>query len=1330
MRGKGDPWQLASFSLAAAAQPPDAWSGPNPAKPSGTDAASRCSARPALGSTHSAAHSRVQPCKLTRSAPLCAGGPVCLGNSEQVVASLHFFDSLSDEQKRLWEEMQSPAAPMAVEPEDSSIFAAAPAPLAPTPDGPFYAPGKAAATVIEVQVIGTLVLLYFRSDVRAAQQWVLNAESDADRVGRCGLDGQVWAPPSSSPTWATHGPVLKPLDTALSVRIGGGEVETAAAVVSTWSGSVGVVTPAQVDAYVVALRASKSKRRIAGPVRNSSGNASPRHVAAIPAVAALLRVSGRVLRDRVAVLATEPTFEPKCSKAELHARVEAAEQQNQVLQQKLTHANQLKSQAQLLAKEKGKMRIADTVAAQVSKVRSRLESEYDDKLLREKARAQGELERATGAIEKKLVQAKRLKTDAHAEKRGERARAEAQSELADTRLGKLKALKDKLAATEAECEELKAQPGADPTEMETLYESQGKVLAMDVWEREARGAGGGKGAKKFGFLWRTTAFAMMSNMTPQSAVVPNVRCVLRAVAPWLSIDEPSSRALTEWRFELRFIEEALAFMEVAGAYSIRMLGFDGTTKFGKPMMTSNVVIEPKKGAPLKAVILRASYLSPDGTAAGEAKTIETKCFARGRDFINRLMRRWVSMHPGLPWPGPEAAALSLARLAGGGALMSDTCPTAEKTKRLLSEIIKEQATEMAREKMGDAWDGLSDEEKEHELRVHLLDCHQHMRNIFLKEMSAAQARHVAEELKPHLDNFSAWERMSTDFTQLLRATYKELHHTQRYYKGKGVEFSAWLLANYPSAFAIHFERADGGRQVTRPPDCGVSDLPAISPQSQPRLARPAGPRLRRGHRDVRQPQVHRRVPRHARLLERPLERPRGLSVRLLYRERVHRHDARERRHRPADLASVPLARWQHVRHVEAYELVAPEHEPRAQLRVHHPGAGGGRWQRAARLVARRLRPDHRGAARVCRVAQLHVRGGDGARPRRQDAAPALQAGARRAPQSDRPDQHRLARQDGGVHRGAGGRRPAQASRHEARTGEARDGARRRLRVRGDGAGARRHDWPRRDQRPAGRVRLWPRRHDHAALPGHHRRGCFRLGAGAVDEIVRVRRRLLAVEPRDAGGAPRGGSALGALGARRRPGAPQGAALSFTSSSPPAGKRARSLPPSPQEHDDYVAHKRKTNSQLELDALVRRYGLALSFFQRWQTRGVRSIREMTVQLAKIAGNQAKLDWLREQCEMRVIGLSFNYKLQWGSSKDEDIGTVEDLTGHLKEILEEEQEAAAGRVRAAGPLPHPDRAAQDVQGAGHADPPGEGDCEPGPGVRGGGAAGAGGARARAA
>ena len=51
-----------------------------------------------------------------------------------------------------------------------------------------------------------------------------------------------------------------------------------------------------------------------------------------------------------------------------------------------------------------------------------------------------------------------------------------------------------------------------------------------------------------------------------------------------------------------------------------------------------------------------------------------------------------------------------------------------------------------------------------------------MRNIFLKEMSTAQAAHVAAELKSWLDQFSSWDRMTTEYTQLLRAAYKELHH--------------------------------------------------------------------------------------------------------------------------------------------------------------------------------------------------------------------------------------------------------------------------------------------------------------------------------------------------------------------------------------------------------------------------------------------------------------------------------------------------------------------------------------------------------------------------
>ena len=53
------------------------------------------------------------------------------------------------------------------------------------------------------------------------------------------------------------------------------------------------------------------------------------------------------------------------------------------------------------------------------------------------------------------------------------------------------------------------------------------------------------------------------------------------------------------------------------------------------------------------------------------------------------------------------------------------------------------------------------------------------------------------------------------------------------------------------------------------------------------------------------------------------------------------------------------------------------------------------------------------------------------------------------------------------------------------------------------------------------------------------------------------------------------------------------------------------------------------------------------------------------------NQDKLDWLREQIEMRVIGLGFEeFKPAWSSTNDENIGTVDDLFDLLRDILLEE------------------------------------------------------------
>jgi hypothetical protein len=112
-----------------------------------------------------------------------------------------------------------------------------------------------------------------------------------------------------------------------------------------------------------------------------------------------------------------------------------------------------------------------------------------------------------------------------------------------------------------------------------------------------------------------------------------------------------------------------------------------------------------------------------------------------------------------------------------------------------------------------------------------------------------------------------------------------------------------------------------------------------------------------------------------------------------------------------------------------------------------------------------------------------------------------------------------------------------------------------------------------------------------------------------------------------------------------------------------------------EHDTYVEAKRKSNSQLELTCLVQQYAYALSFFDRWKKGGVASSEAMRTALDRIPSTQLKLDYLREQIDMRVIGLGFvEFKTAWSSAKEETVGSVSDLMAVLHEILMEEHDRA--------------------------------------------------------
>lgn len=93
------------------------------------------------------------------------------------------------------------------------------------------------------------------------------------------------------------------------------------------------------------------------------------------------------------------------------------------------------------------------------------------------------------------------------------------------------------------------------------------------------------------------------------------------------------------------------------------------------------------------------------------------------------------MFPLESWTGPDPAQCSLRRLGGGGVLITDTCNTARKSRQLLAELIARQVEEhLGTEK----WGAMTEQERESAVRTHNVDCWQHLRNIFLAEMSSAQ----------------------------------------------------------------------------------------------------------------------------------------------------------------------------------------------------------------------------------------------------------------------------------------------------------------------------------------------------------------------------------------------------------------------------------------------------------------------------------------------------------------------------------------------------------------------------------------------------------------
>lgn len=135
---------------------------------------------------------------------------------------------------------------------------------------------------------------------------------------------------------------------------------------------------------------------------------------------------------------------------------------------------------------------------------------------------------------------------------------------------------------------------------------------------------------------------------------------------------------------------------------------------------------------------------------------------------------------------PSPDDIDINKLIGGG-IMTDTCSTAQLTNNLLSKEI----------------DG----------KTHNLLCHNHLRNVWVKNVLESLTDFLRAHLSDSLDEIAPEFRVSPSFISFARAFDKMFSLCANYPKGWGDVFRQWMIENHPGELLFHVERAvSGGRQ--------------------------------------------------------------------------------------------------------------------------------------------------------------------------------------------------------------------------------------------------------------------------------------------------------------------------------------------------------------------------------------------------------------------------------------------------------------------------------------------------------------------------------------
>ena len=598
-------------------------------------------------------------------------------------------------------------------------------------------------------------------------------------------------------------------------------LQACAAAMQLWKGGGGTAVALPATTLQHYLRKARVKA-IAGPKLDSKGTALARHVSAMVAVAALLRMHGDALEQAYfAASGSGDGSAPSLTKAEL---VEAQAAKTAELERQLRNscAEKLKLQNKADQQRRRAHKLSHNARADArEKIAARTVE------LREECRQQAEEE-----TQKELERMNRLRNQANAKSRAAEARTARAEKDAAQRLKRARDTEETLDSVRNRLDEVVAHERAE-------LGAAAKLALIPTLER-TRGAGRGRGALVHAHELRVMGMQQLAHGTPPSAAVNNLISDAAVLVPFLKVKGVTLKWMRTLRREMAIVTEALGAYRIGRAAEVKQMGSDATTRGLIPLMTVGMVLDFLNSDGSKsrvAITSRAGYCTPGETAEIELEAVEEGALLNGARFLERWRAVIAKMYPGQAHSIPDPKKVGLHRLGDGCLLITDTCNGALKFRQLLIELVARRVEES----MGaEAWGAMSEDEQERAVLVHQvpfapytltcaslthplthtdsstapsqIDCFNHLRNLQLEAGAAKVSAHLKEQLEEDLKVIPFHLRVSTDGLAPIRAVYKEFSRGGEYAKGNGLDFNAWLRKEHGKELVVPIERSTGARQ--------------------------------------------------------------------------------------------------------------------------------------------------------------------------------------------------------------------------------------------------------------------------------------------------------------------------------------------------------------------------------------------------------------------------------------------------------------------------------------------------------------------------------------